>query len=92
MSTQSTSRKAYDSDVTDKQWLIIESYIPYIQSNTKAGGHPATYTRREIFNAILYVVRTGCQWRMLPHDFPHHKTVDLLHNPKSHNYKSRQSS
>jgi putative transposase len=75
MSTQLTKRRAYDSDVTDEQWSVIEPYLPCIQSNTNKGGRPAKYTRREIFNAILYVVRTGCQWRLLPHDFPHYKTV-----------------
>ena len=41
----------------------------------KDGGRPANHLRREIVNAILYVLRTGCQWRALPHDFPAWKTV-----------------
>ena len=39
------------------------------------GGRPARYTRREIVNAILYVLRTGCAWRLLPHDFPAWESV-----------------
>jgi putative transposase len=41
----------------------------------KSGGCPVDYTRREILNAILYVLRSGCQWRMLPHDLPNWQTV-----------------
>ena len=41
----------------------------------KPGGRPVKYPRREIVNAILYLVRSGCQWRMLPHEFPPWKTV-----------------
>jgi putative transposase len=75
MSTQLIVRQRYDSDVSNEQWQIIESFIPTIKSNHTTGGRPAKYERREIFNAILYVVRTGCQWRLLPHDFPAWKTV-----------------
>ncbi len=41
----------------------------------KGGGRPAEHDRREIINALLYVCRTGCQWRLLPHDLPYWKTV-----------------
>ena len=60
----------YASDVTDRQWQIIEKMLPK-PSNV---GRPPT-DRREIVNAILYVVRTGCQWRMIPKDFPNWNTV-----------------
>jgi transposase len=60
------SRKPYPSDLTDAQWEILEPLVPPVLP----GPQPAKYTRREILNAILYVNRSGCQWRMLPHDFP----------------------
>lgn len=41
----------------------------------KLGGRPCKYSKREILNAIFYVMRTGCQWRYLPHDFPHWMSV-----------------
>lgn len=68
-------RQQYDSDITDAQWNLISDLIPPLKSNTTTGGRPAKYDRKEILNAILYVARTGCQWRLLPHDFPHWKTV-----------------
>jgi putative transposase len=75
MTTQEASRQAYDSDLTDEQWNIIRPFVPEVHSNTTTGGRPPKYTRREIMNAILYVARTGCQWRLLPHDLPKWKTV-----------------
>ena len=59
-------RKPYPSDVTDGQWKLIEPSIP----PSKWGGRPRQVNMREVVNAILYVVRTGCSWRQLPHDFP----------------------
>ena len=64
-------RKPYPSDVTDGQWRLIEPSIP----RTKPGGRPREVNMREVVNAILYVVRTGCSWRQLPHDFPRWITV-----------------
>jgi putative transposase len=64
-------RPDYPSDLTDEEWQIIESLVPPVES----GGRPAEHGRREIVNAIFYVLRTGCQWRFLPHDFPSWKTV-----------------
>ena len=75
MTTQTVSRQLYDSDVTDEQWNMIKPFIPEVHSNSITGGRPPKYSRREIMNAILYVVRTGCQWRLLPHDLPYWKTV-----------------
>ncbi len=68
-------RRAYDSDLTDAQWRLVADCIPPLKSNDTTGGRPAKYERREILNAILYVARTGCQWRLLPHDLPKWKTV-----------------
>ena len=64
-------RKAYPSDVSDAEWVLLEPHIPA----PGKGGRPATHARREIVNAIRYVLRTGCQWEYLPHDFPPAKTV-----------------
>jgi len=63
-------RRPYDSDISDEQWKLIKDLVPIVCSNDITGGRPAKYERREILNAILYVARTGCQWRMLPHDLP----------------------
>lgn len=64
-------RAPYPSDLSDQQWAIIEPYIP----KPLPGGRPATHERREIVNAILYVLRTGCGWEDLPHDLPPWSTV-----------------
>ena len=56
----------YPSDLTDKQWALIAEAIPA----AKPGGRPRKIDPREIVNAIFYVLRTGCSWRSLPHDFP----------------------
>ena len=63
-------RKAYPSDLSDDQWALIEPLIPI---NTT--GRPRKVDMREVFNAILYVNRTGIAWKYLPHDFPPHSTV-----------------
>lgn len=64
-------RKAYDTDLSDAQWKCIEPLIP----EAKHGGRPRSMDVREIFNAIFYVLRTGCAWRLLPHDLPRWSTV-----------------
>jgi putative transposase len=63
-------RKPYPSDLTDQQWAIIEPLIP-----VNATGRPRTVEMREVLNAIFYLNRSGCQWDMLPHDFPAKSTV-----------------
>ena len=65
------ARKPYPSDVTEEQWKIIGALIP----QPKSGGAPAKFARREVLNGILYVLRTGCAWRELPHDLPPWDTV-----------------
>ena len=64
-------KKSYKSDLSDKEWQIIEPLIP----PAKPGGHPRTVDMREVVNAIFYLLRTGCSWEMLPHDFPPYSTV-----------------
>jgi putative transposase len=63
--------KRYPTDLTDLEWAILAPFIPL----AKAGGRPRTTDMREVVNAIVYVLRSGCQWRMLPKDFPPYQTV-----------------
>ncbi len=65
------SSQCYPSDLTSQEWAILEPLIP----PAKEGGRPRTTEMREVLNAMLYVDRTGCQWRVLPHDFPPWSTV-----------------
>jgi putative transposase len=65
------SRKTYPSDLSDVEWVFIASLIPA----AKLGGRPRSVDIREIVNAIFYIIRSGCAWRMLPHDFPAWQTV-----------------
>ena len=64
-------RQSYDTDLTDGQWQILEPLIPA----AKSGGRPRSTDTREVLNAIFYLLRTGCAWRLLPHDFPKWQTV-----------------
>lgn len=64
-------RKPYPSDLTDEQWKLVAEYLP----PALPGGRPRKTDLREVVNAILYLVRSGCQWRMIPHEFPRWKTV-----------------
>jgi putative transposase len=64
-------RPPYPSDLTAAQWELIAPLLPPARTR----GRPRTTDLREILNAILYVTRTGCAWRMLPHDFPSWNTV-----------------
>jgi transposase len=64
-------RKRYPSDLTDAQWEILAPLIPEVSPNTTQ----ETIPRREIVNSILYVLRTGCSWRQMPHDLTNGKTA-----------------
>lgn len=64
-------RRAYPTDLTDAQWAILEPLIP----PPKPGGRPAKHPRRELVTAMLYVLRGGIAWRLLPHEFPPWQTV-----------------
>lgn len=65
------ARKPYPSDITDAQWAILAPFLP----------EPPTYSprepieQRELLNGMMYVLRTGCSWRQMPHDLPNGKTV-----------------
>lgn len=63
--------RGYPSDLTDDQWVLIEPLLPPVRRR----GRREKHERRRIVEAILYVVRTGCAWRQLPHDFPPWGTV-----------------
>jgi transposase len=67
------TERRYPSDLTDRQWELIAPLLP----DPPAGpaGRPPVRSRREIVNAILYLTRTGCAWRMLPRDLPPWQTV-----------------
>ena len=61
----------YDTDLTDKEWSIIEP----IFTKAKKGKHLQKHSKRELVNAVRYLSKTGCQWRMLPKDYPNCQTV-----------------
>ena len=65
------ARSAYPSDLTDAQWRLIAKRIP----SAMPGGRRRSVDMRDVVNGILYLVRTGCSWRQLPHDFPPWGTV-----------------
>src|SRR5438105_608852 len=80
--------ESYPGDVTDEQWALIKPHIPVYP-----GGRPRKTDLRDVVDAVLYVVRTGCQWRYLPQDFPpkstvwryfdewrHNGTLDVIHD------------
>jgi putative transposase len=66
-----TTRRYSSSDLTNREWAILEPLIP----PPKPGGRPCRWERREIVDAILYVLHSGGIWRLLPHDFPPWQTV-----------------
>jgi putative transposase len=65
-------KKRYASDLTDEEWKIVK---PLLLPKRKGRGRPIELDMREVLNAILYLVRTGCQWENLPKDFPNHNSV-----------------
>src|SRR5215213_10000632 len=69
--TLARMRKSYPTDLSDAEWSYIEPHLP-----TPTGhGRPRTHSLREILNAVFYLLKSGCQWRLLPHDFPRWPTV-----------------
>ena len=64
-------RRAYPSDVSDREWSIIEPLLP----QDKSRGRKRDTDLREVVNAIFYLLEEGCQWRALPDDLPHWSTV-----------------
>jgi putative transposase len=64
-------RKTYPTDLSDAEWSCIEPHLP----TPRAAGRPRRHSLREILDAIFYIVRSGCAWRLLPHEFPPWKTI-----------------
>jgi transposase len=62
----STPRKGYPSDVSDAEWEFLLPYVTLMREDAPQREH----SLRDLFNAVRYVVKTGCQWRFLPHDLP----------------------
>jgi len=65
------NRKAYSSNLTDAEWALLAPFIP----PALPGGRPRSTEMREVLDAIFYILRGGCAWRLLPHEFPKWKTV-----------------
>src|SRR5918999_511654 len=59
-------RKPYPTDLSDLEWALIYHLVPA----AKPGGRPKKYPKREILDAIFYILRGGCAWRLMPHDLP----------------------
>lgn len=64
------NRRAYSTDLTDEQWLLVEPYV-----RTSGYGRPPLHPKRELLNAIFYQGRAGSAWPLLPHDLPPWRTV-----------------
>ncbi len=70
-------RGRYKSDLTDKQWRLIKAMVV---KKREGPGRPVTLDMRAVVNAILYVLRTGCQWAYLPHEYPNFNRVYYHYN------------
>ena len=67
-------RKQYPSDLTDEQWAIVGPMLPPAKQSHH-GGRPREVDMREVLNTLLYLSRSGCQWAMLPKDYPNHNSA-----------------
>ncbi len=66
-----SERKPYETDLSDEQWALVEPVITaWKAAHPSVSGHQGRYEMREIVNALLHQGRSGCQWDLLPHDFP----------------------
>lgn len=65
-------RKSYPDDLTDKEWDCIKDLAT---QQTSPRGRKCKYPKREMLNAMFYLLRSGCSWRLLPHDFPPWESV-----------------
>src|SRR4051794_2092128 len=63
--------KPYPTDLSDIEWNRLRSYLP----TSKAQGRPPTRSLRDVLDAIFYVLKSGCHWQLLPHDFPPWSTI-----------------
>lgn len=65
------AKRGYPTDVSDQEWALMEPLFPLAERT----GRPRKIDFRAVINALRYLVRTGCEWRMLPNDFPPYQTV-----------------
>lgn len=72
ISVRKMKRKSYPDDLTDKEWNLIKDLAT---QRTSPRGRKEKYSKREMLNAIFYLLRAGCAWRLLPNDFPPWKSV-----------------
>jgi putative transposase len=79
-----SKRSKYPSDMSKKGWKTLKAVLPACKSGTQKGGRPSA-DMKEVINAIFYVLKNGCTWRSLPHDFPHWNTVYGYYWRWSHN-------
>jgi transposase len=66
----------YTTDLTDKQWAVIRDLF----KKDGRGKHLKKHSKRELINGVLYLNKTGCQWELLPNDFPPYKTVSSFYH------------
>ena len=66
-----TTRRSYPSDVSDAEWEFLVPFLTLMREHAPQ----REYSMRDLFNAMRYVVKTGCQWRFLPREFPPRSTV-----------------
>ena len=67
----------YSTDLSDKQWELIK---PIFERKNNTGKHLESQDKRQLVNAVLYLNKTGCQWRLLPNDFPKYSTVSSFYH------------
>ena len=67
----------YDTDLTDAQWEKIKHLF---ERKNNTGKHLENQDKRQLVNAVLYLNKTGCQWRLLPNDFPNYSTVSSFYH------------
>ena len=73
--TNSIDRNPYTTDLSDEEWALIAPLV----AQKPGQGRKRTVSTREVVNAIIYLNKTGCQWELLPHDFPDYKLVNYYY-------------
>src|ERR1700683_78984 len=68
----------YPTDLTDRQWAVLEPLLPAMLCDTPLGGRPEKHWRRTMIDAMFYICDNGCKWRALPADFPPWQTVHAM--------------
>jgi putative transposase len=74
---QRKERKGYLTDISDREWIVVEPLLP----DKASTGRPRKVDLRQVINALRYLVRSGCEWRMLPIDFLLIKRCTLVSAP-----------